>query len=212
MPDGTSGSIGHEVGLAQAVLRPHEDRVDPSGLGEVGLRRLGGEERERCPAGAVVVDEGGDAHDVDFDRARLGEHRCDVADREVADVRAVAVNHHLVVGGGRTALDDLEGVELLVVEPDAADHGRTHVGVTDHLAVGADELGEAVDVAAGGGDAVEGLDLVDEGCIEPVALVAERRSRGQPRPGRRRRCPRMRQRRGCRRWRRWWRSARACRP
>ena len=105
-------------------------------------------------------------------RRGAGEHRRGVAHRQVAGVGDRPVHDDLVVGPGRVARDELEGVELLVGAPRRTRRRGPVVQRLERLAVAAEHLGEALDARRHRGHAVHGGDPVGQRGGHRPTLVA----------------------------------------
>ena len=116
-----------------------------------------GAEQHGAVAGPVVLaGEGGDADDGHVLRRRAREHRGAVADREVGRVGGRPVHDDLVGAPRRPPGDQLERVEPLVRRPRRAGGRGSATEVVDRLAVGPEDLGEALEPRRDGGHAIDG--------------------------------------------------------
>src|SRR5919108_308999 len=170
---GTPGDEGLDAGgelvLRDARVGLDQDAADPVGAArDVALGRVQREPDERGLAEPVGVTERGDAHDLHPQRPR-DLHGGGVAHAQVGVLGRAPVDHDLVVGLGRAALDQLVRVQVGVLDPAAGQAGRSVAA--DRLGVRADDRPVALDRGLGHGHAVDGPDAVDQGGVDLAALL-----------------------------------------
>src|SRR5690606_23001118 len=116
--------------------------------------------------------EAGGADDGHRGRRVLGQHAHGVAEGPALVLHGGLVEDDL--GGARRSptARQVERVEPLVVDPGDA-HRLVEAVRGGGGAVGVDDLGEALDRASGGVDAVDGPDVIQEAGVDPLPHVGE---------------------------------------